>query len=195
MPFFYVSELKQKTDCGTNGFRFIINSIVYKTQGFSLIEILAAVAIVLVGALGFLRAVQSAKLFRVRATERLRAQLVAESITDMVASLSNQDFLTNVAQQTNNVNQFYTLNITPAFNWLREWQQAPFITDVRFRVNLTRVNVPIEINLPIRPPQVVPASAAQIATYNKEIITEVAYFRHRGAPIEVFRWRKVIPHE
>ena len=167
-------------------------------SGFTLLELLASMAIILVAFLNFLYALQAAKLFRERSVERYRAQLVAESITEMIASLSNQDLLTSIASQTNNANPFYTRDITPAFAWLSQWQQADFITDVRFQVNLTRTTPLSVINLPIRPPQVIaqlPADAVQMATYNKEITTEVTYRRQLGAFQETFRWRKVVPHE
>lgn len=168
-----------------------------KTHGYSLIELLVSMAIIAVAIVSFLTSLQNSKNYRVRSIERYRAQLVAESITDMVASLSNNDLLTRVANQTNNTNSFFTRDI-PAFNWLRQWEQGDLITDVRFQINLTRANSPTRIPLPIQPPQtaaILPADAAEMSTYNKEIITEVSYRRQLGLPIETFQWRKVIPHE
>ncbi len=163
----------------------------FRNHGLSLIELIISIGILSIVSIGFLSGIQNVTIQSERPLNRWRAQLTAESIIDMLSSLSNTE-LSALASQNVSTGSFYTKATQP---WLVQWEFGGFLLNPKFQIILNRTSpAPTLIRLPLAAAIVLPP-VGEFSTYNKEITVQIDLRRTSNLQTEVFQWKKEIAHE
>lgn len=167
--------------------------------GFTVIE--ATMSIALLGIYTFAMQTGNAGAAKnqIALTNRWKAQVVAESVSDLLTSLSTSDLYALLATGTSG-NTYFNASSSAQTAWLNFWQSDPAIRAVRFKVSLDN-GMPSSLpSFPaVSPPCILlpyqtgslPTSAT-LPAYDMQFDIQVDYLRTQQSSIETLNWSKLV---